>query len=81
MCSAKLMALKKSGRQDVPCTPVCAGHPGLLGAVLPRTVGTGCIVRADLGSKMAFGAPTWPPNSQNDLQLALQLPFLSAPRH
>ena len=64
---------------QVPCTPVCAAHPGLLDATWTCTVGTGCTVQADLDSKMAFGAPTWPPYSQNDLQLALQLTFQSAP--
>ena len=34
MCSAELWAPWPSGRQDVPCTPVCAAHPGLLGAKL-----------------------------------------------
>ena len=33
----------------------------------------------DLGSKMAFGAPTCSLHSQYELQLALQLPFQSAP--
>ena len=31
------------------------------------------------GSKMAFGAPSWALHSQHELQLALQLPFQSAP--
>ena len=34
---------------------------------------------SDLGSKMAFGAPTCSLHSQYELQLALQLPFQSAP--
>ena len=33
----------------------------------------------DLGSKMAFGAPSCILHSQYELQLALQLPFHSAP--
>ena len=31
------------------------------------------------GSKMAFGAPSWALHSQRELQLALTLPFKSAP--
>ena len=51
------------------------------------------LVRADVDSKMAFGVPAWLPYRQNDLQfdlqllfqsvrhlqLALQLPFQTAP--
>ena len=51
----------------------------LLDATWMCTVGTGCTVRADLDSKMVFGAPTCPPDSQNELQHALQLPFQSTP--
>ena len=47
-----------------PCTPVCAVLTGLLNAILPCTVGTGCTVRADLASKMPFGAPKWPSELQ-----------------
>ena len=46
------------------CTTVCAALPGLLAAILPCTVGTGCTVRADLASKMPFGAPKWPSELQ-----------------
>ena len=51
-------------RQDGLCTPVCAAHHGLLAAILPCTVGTGCTVRADLDSKMPFGAPKCPSELQ-----------------
>ena len=67
------------GRQVGLCTSVRTSLPGLLGAILPCTVGTGCTVRADLGSKVAFGAPTCSLHIQNELQLALQLTFQSAP--
>ena len=36
---------------------------------------TRCFKLVSVASKMAFGAPTRPPYSQNGLQLALQLPF------
>ena len=52
------------GRQVGLCTSVCTSLPGLLGAILPCTVGTGCTVRADLASKMSFGAPKWPSELQ-----------------
>jgi len=58
------------------CPPWPLGR--LLAAILRCTIGTGCTVRADLGSKVAFGAPTCSLHSQNELQLALQLPFQSA---
>ena len=67
------------GRQVGLCTAVCAALPGLLDATWTCTVGTGCTFRADLGSKVAFGAPTCSLHIQNELQLALQLPFQSAP--
>ena len=51
-------------RQVGLCTPVSAALPSLLGAIWPCTVGTGCIVRADLDSKMPFGAPKWPSELQ-----------------
>ena len=51
-------------RQVGLCTPVCAARPGLLGAIWPCPVGTGCTVRADLDSKIPFGAPKWPSELQ-----------------
>ena len=42
-----------------------------MGSILPCAVGTGCTVRADLGSKVAFGARTYSLHIQDELQLAL----------
>ena len=51
----------------------------LLDATWMCAVGTGCTVRAELGSKMVRGALTCSLHSQYDLQLARQLPFQSTP--
>ena len=76
MCSAKLMALKKSGRQDVPCTPVCAAHSGLLDAKLGSvhpfvhpSLASWAPFCPVLSALAALSEPIWAPRCPSELQV------------